>query len=122
MLSSGSTFVFAQLEFIDRGIETPGKLIAILNIVRPQLSNIINRLQQHGYLTREPDRSDKRKIKLALTQAGEELLQQVNAIRLAKLIPVVASLSMTELEQFEKLFDKLLAHPQLELAAPDTDA
>ena len=65
------------LELISRGFAHPKELADILETVPPAISNMLSDLESRGWLRREPDPEDGRRVRLELTDAGRELLGEV---------------------------------------------
>ena len=55
----------------------PGELAAMEKITSQSMSQILNHLLQLGYIIRTASKTDKRKVIISLTQAGENVLLQV---------------------------------------------
>jgi len=59
-----------------RGELTLGELAAIERIAPPSMTRIAARLEDHGWLERRADSSDRRVARVALSPAGEALLDE----------------------------------------------
>lgn len=71
-------------------------------------SELIGRLEQDGYLTREADENDRRAVLLKLTEAGAQRAAEIRAEREGFLESLFAKLSQEEKETLSELLDKLL--------------
>ncbi|HEX2809421.1 MAG TPA: MarR family transcriptional regulator [Kineosporiaceae bacterium] len=58
-----------------------GELAAREGVAPPTLTRIVAALEDAGYVTREPDPSDRRAVRVAITDAGTQLVIQVMAGR-----------------------------------------
>lgn len=65
------------LELVSRGFAHPKDLAEILETVPPAISNMLTDLESRGWLQRDPDPEDGRRVRLALTDEGLELLGEV---------------------------------------------
>jgi DNA-binding MarR family transcriptional regulator len=68
---------FHILRHIRRGQDTVSELAEARNISRPAISQAVDVLVQKGLITRTTDLSDRRHIRLALTDSGDELLDAI---------------------------------------------
>jgi len=68
---------FHVLRFVRRGTDSMGELAAAKNISRPAISQAVDILVNKGLLTRVQSTQDRRYVKLALTEAGNHLLDTV---------------------------------------------
>ncbi len=53
---------------------TPGALAKALSLSQATITSIADRLERHGFLTRERQTGDKRKVSFALTQKGLDII------------------------------------------------
>jgi DNA-binding MarR family transcriptional regulator len=74
-----------QLELLGEvrrtGISTPAELAARLQVRVQSLTDSINELEDRGLVSRRPDRADRRRQLVELTDAGTELLDRDRAER-----------------------------------------
>lgn len=68
---------FHILRNIRRGLDSVSDLAEVKNISRPAVSQAVDALVLKGLVTRTPDAQDRRHIRLALTEAGNELLDAI---------------------------------------------
>lgn len=59
----------------------PSELASSEKITNQSMSQILNHLLELGYITRTASQTDKRKVLISLTEAGENMLLQVRAER-----------------------------------------
>ncbi|HZG74778.1 MAG TPA: MarR family transcriptional regulator [Paenibacillus sp.] len=59
-----------------RGAATIGQLAAHLDVRASTMSQMLDRLERSGYVTREQDESDARVKNIALTEAGRETIRR----------------------------------------------
>ncbi|PSB13157.1 MarR family transcriptional regulator [filamentous cyanobacterium CCP1] len=70
-----------------------------LDVTRPTMSTMIDRLVQRGVVHRMEDPQERRRILLSLTPEGNEQLQQVTAATRAKVAVRLAQFTEPQLEQ-----------------------
>ena len=68
---------FHMLRYVNRGTQSVSDLADARNISRPAISQAVEVLVQKGLLTRTQDATDRRYVELALTPAGNALLDAV---------------------------------------------
>ena len=68
---------FHILRHVRRGICSVSELATAKNISRPAISQAVDLLVHKGWLTRVQSTQDRRYVKLALTKAGNDLLDTV---------------------------------------------
>jgi len=68
---------FHILRFVRKGTESMSELAAARNISRPAMSQAVEVLVKRGLLTRIQSAQDRRYVELALTGAGNQLLDTV---------------------------------------------
>ncbi|HEX5500286.1 MAG TPA: MarR family transcriptional regulator, partial [Thermomicrobiales bacterium] len=61
---------YAALHTIRDGAASPGELARRWQVTPAVLTGIIDRLERRGLVRREPDSADRRRLRLALTEAG----------------------------------------------------
>lgn len=59
----------------------PSELAAMEKITTQSMSQILNHLLELGYITRRPDKTDKRKAIISLSKAGQHILYKVRTER-----------------------------------------
>jgi DNA-binding MarR family transcriptional regulator len=61
---------YAALSGIRHGASSPGELARLWQVTPAVITGIIDRLQRRELVRREPDPTDRRRLRLALTDAG----------------------------------------------------
>ncbi len=97
------------LEFVGRGYTQPKELAERLGVVPPAVSTIIAELTERGFLTRQSDPSDGRRVQLSLTETGRRARAQLREVWNGAGAERLGSFSDEELETFVHLCRKLLA-------------
>ncbi|MBR1560009.1 MAG: winged helix-turn-helix transcriptional regulator [Clostridia bacterium] len=91
----------------------PGELTDKLGLTTGRIANILKVLEHSGLIVRTPDAMDKRRVRVALTPAGEDQArrQNENAIAfhsrlLSKLEPDEAECYMRVMKRLADIFDR----------------
>ena len=87
---------------------TQSEIRKFLNLNSSTVSGIINRLEKKGYLARLPKSGDKRVVNIALTSAGDTLLDRIPALLHEQLSSKLQKLEPSELEKVEHSLDTLV--------------
>ena len=76
--------------------------------IRPaSLTEMLNRLEADGILTRQPDPADQRRNRIFIQEKGDALLKKMKAVRQLERERINHSLTLEEQEQFVALCEKL---------------
>jgi DNA-binding MarR family transcriptional regulator len=109
--------LFRSLMFLERH---PGvsllDLAGHLGLTPPSVCKIVDGLVEHSLVKRQHSNTDRRKITLALTQAGQRLLDEARTSAQARLVDLLAPLSA---QQCESVFEALQIIQPLFLPAGD---
>lgn len=97
-----------MLGFIARGMHHPKDISEVMDTVPPAISSMIKELEDKGYITRQLDPDDKRRVRLELTEAGRNVNEQMRTRWLATTTERLSQLSKSELEQFLVTTHKML--------------
>jgi DNA-binding MarR family transcriptional regulator len=89
-MSDGQFAVLASLKV--HGPHTLGELAERERISAPSMNRTVNCLEESGYLTRTPDEADRRKVTIALTDAGLDVVEETTRRRNAWLEAAHAAL------------------------------
>lgn len=87
---------------------TQGDIRQFLNLNSSTTSGIIRRLEKKGYVARLPKAGDKRVVHIALTSAGDELLQRVPSLLHEQLSVKLQTLETSELKNLESNLNTLV--------------
>lgn len=85
---------------------------------RSTLGNVLERLEDKGYVERRPSTEDRRVKLLYLTDAGEKLLEQVEPAVLNAQARTLAPLTADEARQFMLLLEKVVENNNENSRAP----
>ena len=96
-LGLGSTDV-KVLELVRRlGTPSPGELAAATGFAKNSITDVLDRLVSHGFVVREPDPVDGRKVRVAPTEQGIARVGAQFAGLMNRLSELNAGYSLTEL-------------------------
>lgn len=77
------------------------------NFTMPAVSQILNGLEKKGYITREIDSKDRRKIAVAITLKGREILKETEEYANLMLDKIMSYFGEENMEKFIELFNLL---------------
>lgn len=83
-------------EIGERGETTPGQLAAALHFGQATITNILDRLEQGGLVTRQRGEQDKRRVHLTVTDAGHRAIEQAPDMLQARFAESFAALPSWE--------------------------
>ncbi|GGH48842.1 MarR family winged helix-turn-helix transcriptional regulator [Microbacterium album] len=89
-MSDGQFSVLIALKF--RGPHTLTALAEREDVTAPSMNRTVNCLEELGYVTREPDADDRRKVNIAITEAGLAVVEETAHRRNEWLAGVLAQL------------------------------
>ncbi len=95
---------------LKRGELTQKELQDALEISSGALSEILQKIEEAGWIERRKSRSDKRQVKLGLTDAGTSLALSVKEHYFKTLTRMFECLNVEERDQLEALLEKLVEH------------
>lgn len=87
---------------------TQGKVRKFLNLNASTVSGIINRLEKKGLVARLPKSGDKRVVNIALTSAGDKVIDRMPPLLHEQLSDKLKTLNPEELQLIEKSLDALV--------------
>ncbi len=93
---------------------TQGEIRKFLNLNSSTVSGIIDRLERKGYLARLPKSGDKRVVNIALTSAGDKLLNRIPSLLHEQLSDRLKQLDAEVLQQVEEGLETLVAIMDIE--------
>jgi DNA-binding MarR family transcriptional regulator len=98
---------FHILRHIRRGQGSVSELAEAKNISRPAISQAVEILVKKGFIRRIPDVRDRRHVQLALTEAGNALLDAIFTDTSAWMMAILSPLSAEELTNLKQAMDSL---------------
>jgi DNA-binding MarR family transcriptional regulator len=105
---------FKVLMIILQGYDTPAELCRHLSLDSGSMTRMLDRLEQKNLIGRTRSESDRRQVRLALTDEGRALNALLPTIGAAAMNDFTGALTPVELQTLEGLLKKML------LAAGDT--
>jgi DNA-binding MarR family transcriptional regulator len=114
-LSQGEFFVLKMLseksgDCIEAGFEgfpRAAFLSGKLEMKRPMISRILNRLEQRGYIIRTIDKSNRRSFEIHLTEDGEQAVRDAEAIMAGVLKQLGTELGEADMEKLISLLTRV---------------
>jgi DNA-binding MarR family transcriptional regulator len=86
------------MELQERGTLTITTLSAILGISPPSASSIVDRMEQHGLITRVRDESDRRVVRISITDRGAAAAEEVVGLHRERACRLLESMTDDELD------------------------
>jgi DNA-binding MarR family transcriptional regulator len=92
--------------YVEGSLE-PSALATVLNVSRPTITNLLERLEENGFVTRTPHPTNRSRVLVDLTEAGRTAVETTSAAQHKGEIDIVASLTRAEQAQLARLLEKL---------------
>lgn len=89
----------SALQGIREGISSPGELARRLRVTPAVVTGLLDRLERRGYVRREVDAEDRRRLRLALTDSGRAVGDAVGQALTEALAAELGKASRAELEE-----------------------
>ena len=105
----------------ENGPVAPGELARTLNYNPGAMTRLLDKLEQRGYLKRVPDPSDRRALRLELTQSGKAIHKRVIECSNAAAERAFACTSEPERAKLHVLLGRVLEGMQLARKQPTQD-
>lgn len=86
---------------------TPGALARALDVRPPTITKTISRLEEQGFVVRSASDADGRQVRVALTQAGRDVLGAMNKAVAKAEKQALKGLKKKERKQLEKVLGKI---------------
>ena len=109
---SGEAFILYYIEHTD-GTVTPSQIGAAMNVTSARIAAALNALESKGLITREIDKTDRRKILVVLTTKGSTAANERKRLFLQKAADILRLLGEEDANHFVRIIKKLTAIPQL---------
>lgn len=108
------------LYHIRQGIDTPGELAKMLLVTPTAITALVDRLVRRGYVNRQHDTVDRRRVILDVTEAGHEASDFTVEAVAESLSEMFASLTGQEVEQISA--GMILLETALDRAQPGNES
>ena len=118
---------FVVLFTIEGGVASPVGLARRLGISRAVVTGLLDRLEERGLVRREPDPTDRRRLRLVVTDAGREAIRRLGrgvAGRLATHLTTVGPADLAAVARAAQVVERAVAALRVEgpAAGPPADA
>jgi DNA-binding MarR family transcriptional regulator len=105
--------VTAPQRFVLRVIErqpgvSAGRLAAILKLHPSTLTGVVRRLERRGFITRQIDRTDRRRARLTITERGRKMTTSTRGTLEANVLRVLRKTPQTRVTSMVKVIDALV--------------
>ncbi|MCY1078071.1 MarR family winged helix-turn-helix transcriptional regulator [Archangium lansingense] len=94
-----------MLYAIRQGVSSPGLLARRLLVTPAVITGLLDRLERQGYVRREAEPDDRRRLRMVLTEAGLAVSQRVRQALTGDLAAQFASASPAELKELGRALD-----------------
>jgi DNA-binding MarR family transcriptional regulator len=87
------------------------ELASLEHVAQPTMTVLVSRLEQRGWVERQPDPTDRRAVQVAITESGTKVLDELIARRTALLAERLGDLSESERETLARaipILDRLI--------------
>lgn len=87
------------------------ELASLEHVAQPTMTVLVSRLEQRGWVERQPDPTDRRAVQVAITEAGTKVLDELIAKRTKLLAERLGDLSEAERETLARaipILDRLI--------------
>jgi len=108
-LTLGQFDILATLRRQPDGRLTPTQLMRSVMLSSGGMTNRLDRLEEAGWIRREPDPEDRRGVVVGLTRKGRELIDAATATRFAEARDSLPPLEANEMREMKRLLRKWLA-------------
>jgi DNA-binding MarR family transcriptional regulator len=110
-LSSAEYSVLLAVRYLERGNDMTLRAIADhLHVAAAYVTAEVARLVDKGLLTKKPDPQDRRAVAVELTAAARELLSRLGPMLRDINDPLLAGISLRDLETVHRFFQRVIAH------------
>ena len=102
------------LGMIEQGTHTNMKDISnVLGISSSAITQLVDGLVRHGYVTRKSDPQDRRSVRLQLSTKGDKRILAVKKQRLNRMAKLFDVLNDSELKAYLRLHKKIISKPTI---------
>lgn len=106
------------LRFVARSEGSPmGEIARQMEIELPGLSRVVDRLEKRGYIERAPDPTNRRIVRLNLTEEGRAMMHAVEKTRQEHFFACLSSLNVAEMEEIVNSLKRLATSVEQSLQA-----
>ena len=102
----GETFAISYI-LRQGGVVLPSEISNEMNISSARVAAILNNLESKGFVTRQVNKSDRRKILVALTQEGKEFAEKHNKMVVNSTARMLEMLGEDDAKELVRIIGKL---------------
>lgn len=99
--------IYLSKKQLNNDLITPSIISDNLNISTARVATSLNGLQKKGYITREIDKDDRRKIIIKLTNIGNKKANELKQNNLSKTVEILSKLGQEDTEEFIRITKKI---------------
>jgi DNA-binding MarR family transcriptional regulator len=92
------------------------QLARLLDVGKVTLGGLVDRLEENGFVTRTPDKSDRRSKRVSVSAKGRALVQKMNLIALEMNNQIMRGISPSQQRELEEMLAKM-KHNLIEMDA-----
>jgi DNA-binding MarR family transcriptional regulator len=107
-LTYGEWKVLCRLHYASDRTSTPGELSAKLELSSGAMTNRIDQLERAGYVKRHPDPTDRRGVRVEMTDEGHDIWVESTNAQAIKENLVASALTKSEQHQLNALLRKMM--------------
>jgi len=91
-----------------KGCALPGEISGEMNISSARVAAILNNLESKGFIERQIDKTDRRRILVELTKKGEEKAENHNEEVIAKIAKMLELLGEQDAREFVRITGRII--------------
>lgn len=107
----GEAFVIQYIARQDSNV-LPSEISNEMNISSARIAAALNNLEGKGLITRQIDKSDRRRVLVSLTKAGEELAEEYYQMALEETAGILGYLGERDAKEYVRIMGRLADMPQ----------
>jgi DNA-binding MarR family transcriptional regulator len=109
MFTKGERFALFHLMHVS-GRATPGEIAEATNTSTARVAVILKSLEAKGYIRREIDRSDRRKVLIFITEKGHDIIKKEQEYLVKMIASIFRRMGERDTKEFLRLIDKFFGH------------
>lgn len=99
--------MIAELARMERGSATFVELSRHLMVTSGNLTGIVDRLEEHGLVRREPGKSDRRVVRICLTEKGQRVSREIIPRHRQHVAELFGTMTQSDLRTLQDLLGRL---------------
>lgn len=109
----GETYVLFYLYDVEAS--TPGELSAAMEISTARVATTLNALEEKGWIARQMDDRDRRKIRVTLTDAGRDFVKRQQQKLTADTEAILRALGERDAEEYLRIMDRVIEYIEAQI-------